>query len=646
MAEAGRRRETHAFQAEVAKLLDIVVNSLYGEKEIFLRELISNASDACDRLRYEALTKPGLIEEAPELAVAIEPDPKGRTLAVSDNGIGMGRAELVENLGTIAHSGSQRFLEELAAVRAKGSGKEKAKAGGLAPELALIGQFGVGFYAAFMVAEKVEVFSRKAGESQGWRWESDGRSGFAVEPAEGVPRGTRVVLHLKKGEDAYLDPARLRTIVKTYSDHIALPIRLAAKPGEAGETVNTASALWTRPKSAIGPEQYKEFYHHVAHALDEPWLTLHLHAEGKIEYSALLFVPGAPPFDLFDPDRKPRLKLYVKRVFITDDCDALLPSYLRFLRGIVDSNDLPLNVSREMLQDNPLVRKIRAGLTKRVLAELAKKAEKEPDAYALFWKSFGAVLKEGLYEDPEQRDAILKLARFASIRDPQALISLSDYVARMAAGQNAIHYITGDDPAALAKSPHLEGFASRGAEVLLLTDPIDEFWVPALGAFEGKPFRSVTQGRAELAGLGAEKPETGAKEAGAGADIGALIALVKLALGDAVKDVRVSERLTESPVCLVADEGDLDIHLERLLREHKRIEQASKRILELNPRHPAIRALNEAVGRDGAGERLTDAAWLLFDQARILEGEPIEDAAAFARRLSGIIELSFGASGA
>jgi molecular chaperone HtpG len=586
---------------------------------------------------------PALLEDAPELAVFLEPDPEARTLAVSDNGVGMGHAELVQNLGTIAHSGSQRFLEELAAAKAK-SGKAKGE-GGLAPELALIGQFGVGFYAAFMVADKVEVFSRKAGEARGWRWESDGRSGFSVEPAEGLARGTRVVLHLKKGEDEYLEPARLRGIVKTYSDHIALPIRLIPKPGAAPETVNAASALWTRPKAEISSEQYREFYHHVAHAFDEPWLTLHLHAEGKIEYSALLFVPGAPPLGLFDPDRKPRLKLYVKRVFITDDCDALVPPYLRFLRGIVDSNDLPLNVSREMLQDNPLIRKIRAGLTKRVLSELAKKAEKKPEAYAAFWKNFGAVLKEGLYEDPEQRETILKLARFASSREPGALTGLADYVAHMKEGQGAIYYIAGDDSAALAKSPHLEGFRSHGVEILFMTDPVDEFWLPALGAFEGRPFRSVTRGAADLSALGEPKGAAGesAKDA-AGAEIGALIALVKLALGDAVKDVRASERLTDSPVCLVADEGDLDIHLERLLRQHKRLDRASKRILELNPRHPAIRALGEAVGRDGTDESLADAAWLLFDQARILEGEPIEDPAAFAKRLSGAIARGFASA--
>jgi molecular chaperone HtpG len=547
----------------------------------------------------------------------------------------MSRAELIENLGTIARSGTQRFLDELATARGRAEG-----AG-----LSLIGQFGVGFYAAFMVADKVEVRSRKAGEQEAWRWESDGRNGFAIEPADGPARGTEVVLHLKADERGYLEPERLRRIVKTYSDHVAFPIRLVSPVGAPPETVNSASALWSRPRNEVTPEQYREFYHHVAHALDDPWLTLHFRAEGKIEYAALLFVPGQRPFDLFEPERKPRLRLYVKRVFITEDCDALIPRYLRFLRGVVDSSDLPLNVSRETLQDNPLVHKIRAGLTGRVLGELDKKAEKEPEGYRAFWENFGAVLKEGLYEDPGQRPTLLKLARFASSRESRSLTTLADYVARMRPGQSSIYYLAGDEARNFAASPQLEGFVDRGLEVLFLSDPVDEFWVAALGEFEGKPFRSITRGAADISRFAPEGKAGGGEKEGAAADLGGLIALMRLALGDAVKEVRASERLTESPVCLVADDADLDIHLERLLRQHRRVSEAAKRILELNPRHPLIRALSEAAGREANNEALSEAAWLLFDQARLLDGESPADTGAFAKRLSAVMARALRASG-
>lgn len=621
MAKQGTAAETHAFQAEVAKLLDIVVNSLYSEKEIFLRELISNASDACDRLRYESLTKPQLLGEEPDLQVRVSTDPKARTVTVVDNGIGMNREELIENLGTIAHSGVERFVDQLT--------------GDQAEDVALIGQFGVGFYSAFMVADRLEVVSRRAGEEAGWRWESRGEGSFSIAQHEGASRGTRIVLHLRKGEDEFLEPERLRRIIEKYSDHIALPIRLEVE-GKA-ETVNTASALWTRPRSQISEDQYKEFYHHVSHAFDDPWLTVHLRAEGKIAYSALLFVPGSKPFDLFHPDRKPRVKLYVKRVFITDDCEELVPPYLRFLRGVVDSDDLPLNISRETLQHNPVLRRIRNGLVNRVLDELKKKAEKEPDAYAAFWDRFGAVLKEGLYEDPERRERLLALVRFRSTTEPEKLTTLADYLARMREGQEAIYHISGEAVDSLRKSPQLEGFTDRGVEVLLLTDPVDEFWIPALGAYQDKPFKSASRGIADLDKIkrpGGEEAEAPEK---AKADLGGLIALFKLALGDEVKDVRASERLIGSPVCLVADEGDLDMHFERLLRQHQRIESQSKRILELNPRHELVRALSGLVGKEGAAQSLSEAAHLLLDQARILEGEPLPDPSAFARRLAHVM---------
>ena len=501
-------------------------------------------------------------------------------------------------------------------------------------DMSLIGQFGVGFYSAFMVAEKVEVLSRKAGESQGWRWVSDGRGEFTVEPLSEAARGATIIVHLREGEDEYLDPARLRRIVKTYSDHIGLPIIL--NEGGKEETINTASALWTRPRSEITAEQYKEFYHHVGHSFDDPWLTLHNKAEGVLEYTSLLFVPSTKPFDLFDPERKSRVKLYVRRVFITDEATDLLPAYLRFLRGIVDSEDLPLNISREMLQSNPMVARIRQQLTRRMLSELAKKAGEAADEYAKFWDNFGAVLKEGLYEDRDHRDELLALARFRSTsRD--GLVSLDDYIAAMKPGQDAIYTIHGDSLDVIKKSPQLEGFRARGIEVLLLTDPIDEFWVPSIGRYKEKPFKSATRGGVDLDKIPlSEAPEATGTEPPA--KLGSLIAIFKLALGESVKDVRSSERLTDSAVCLVADEGDMDMHLERLLKQHRQLDSASRRILEVNPRHKLIERLAASVGEPGASDQLSEFAWLLLDQARIVEGEQLPDPPAFARRLAMLLE--------
>src|SRR3954449_2523564 len=519
--------ETRTFQAEVSRLLDIVAHSLYSEKEIFLRELISNASDACDRLRYAALTEPALAEGDANYRVVLTPVKSSRTLTIADNGIGMNRDELIENLGTIARSGTAAFMQELTGDAGK--------------DMSLIGQFGVGFYSAFMVADKVEVLSRKAGESEGWRWVSDGKGSFTIEPAPNLSRGARIILHMREGEDEYLEPHRIRQIVRTYSDHIALPIVLA--DGSKEETINTASALWTRPRSEITPEQYKEFYHHVGHSFDEPWLTLHAKAEGVLEYSFLLFVPSSKPFDLFDPERKPRLKLYVRRVFITDEGTDLLPPYLRFVRGVVDSEDLPLNISREMLQSNPMVARIRQQLTRRVLSELAKKASEAAEEYAKFWDNFGAVLKEGLYEDREQRDTILPLVRLQSTtRD--GLISLDDYIAAMRPGQEAIYTITGDNLELLKKSPQIEGFRARGVEVLLLADPIDEFWVSTVGTYKEKPFKSATRGGTDLDKIAPADEKEAPARPEPPAKLSSLIAIFKLALGETVKDVRSSERLT------------------------------------------------------------------------------------------------------
>jgi molecular chaperone HtpG len=613
-------QETRSFQAEVSRLLEIVAHSLYSEKEIFLRELISNASDACDRLRYAALTEPALTDGDTGYRVVLTPDKADRTLTVADNGIGMNREELIENLGTIARSGTAAFVNQLSGDARK--------------DMSLVGQFGVGFYSAFMVAEKVEVLSRKAGESAGWRWVSDGKGEFTIEPLPEAARGAKIIVHLREGEDEYLDPTRIRRIVNTYSDHIGLPIVLNATGKE--ETINTASALWTRPRSEITAEQYKEFYHHVGHSFDDPWLTLHNKAEGVLEYTSLLFVPSTKPFDLFDPERKSRVKLYVRRVFITDEGTGLLPPYLRFLRGIVDSEDLPLNVSREMLQSNPMATRIRQQLTRRVLSELAKKASEAADEYDKFWDNFGAVLKEGLYEDREHRDELLGLARFRSTaRD--GLVSLDEYIAAMRPGQDAIYTINGDNLDLIKRSPQLEGFRARGVEVLLMTDPIDEFWVSALGAYKEKPFKSATRGGVDLDRITpAEEREENEPEPPA--KLASLIAIFKLALGDAVKDVRSSERLTDSAVCLVADEGDMDMHLERLLKQHRQLDTASKRILELNPRHKLIERLAATVGDVGASDQLSEFAWLLLDQARIVEGEQLPDPPAFARRLASLLE--------
>jgi molecular chaperone HtpG len=613
-------QETRSFQAEVSRLLEIVAHSLYSEKEIFLRELISNASDACDRLRYAALTEPALAEGDTDYRVLLTPDKKSRTLTIADNGIGMNRDELIENLGTIARSGTAAFMSQLSGDARK--------------DMSLIGQFGVGFYSAFMVAEKVEVLSRKAGETEGWRWVSDGKGEFTIEPLPDAARGASIIVHLREGEDEYLDPARLRRIVHTYSDHIGLPILL--KDGGKEETINTASALWTRPRSEITPEQYKEFYHHVGHSFDDPWLTLHNKAEGVLEYTNLLFVPSTKPFDLFDPERKSRVKLYVRRVFITDEGTDLLPAYLRFLRGVVDSEDLPLNISREMLQSNPTVARMRQQLTRRVLTELGKKATEEPEEYAKFWDNFGAVLKEGLYEDRDQRDSLLELVRFRSTARDE-LVSLDQYIEKMRPGQDAIYTITGDNLEIVKRSPQLEGFRARGVEVLMLTDPIDEFWVPAIGTYKEKPFKSATRGGVDLVKITPpeeepqELPEPPAK-------LASLIAIFKLALGDAVKDVRSSDRLTDSAVCLVADEGDMDMHLERLLKQHHQLDTAAKRILELNPRHKLIERLAASVGETGASDQISEFAWLLLDQARIVEGEQLPDPPAFARRLAQLLE--------
>jgi molecular chaperone HtpG len=608
------------FQAEVSRLLDIVANALYSDKEVFLRELISNAADACDRLRYAAITRPELTEDGAEMGIRLIVDKEARTLTISDAGIGMNRDELIQNLGTIAKSGTSAFLSTL------GDAKK---------DLSLIGQFGVGFYAAFMVSDRVEVVSRHAGEAEAWRWASEGKGEFTVAAAEKATRGTDITLHLKAAEDEFLEEWRIRQIVTKYSDHISVPIRFGTE-AEA-ENLNHAAALWTRPKSEITADEYKEFYHHVAHAFDEPWATLHWRAEGVIDYTALLFVPKTKPFDMGDPGRKHGVKLYVKRVFITEGTEGLIPPYLRFLRGVVESEDLPLNISREMLQLSPVLAKIRAGVTKRVLSELSKRAEKA-DEYAEFWSTFGPILKEGLYEDRDNRAELFKAVRFRSTAG-EDLISIADYVGRMKPDQEAIYFLTGDNIANLRNSPHLEGFRSRGVEVLLLTDSIDEFWPSVVHDFEGKPLRSVTRAGDDLSKIApAEGKDEEKTETAPESDVANLIALIKLTLGEAVKDVKVSPTLRESAVRLVAAEGAPDIHLEKLLRMHGQLQEASAHVLEINAGHRLIREMAKRASAAGAGDSLTDRIWLLLDQARILEGDAVLDPNAFARRLASVLE--------
>lgn len=610
--------ETLAFQAEVSRLLDIVAHALYSEREVFLRELISNAADACDKHRYLALTEPDKAGPQLDYAVTLVPDAEAKTLTIRDTGIGMDRTDLVENLGTIARSGTGKFLEKL-----EGDAKK---------DFSLIGQFGVGFYSAFMVADKVRVVSCKVGAASAFSWESDGRGSFTVAEAEQADRGTSITLFLKEDAAEFFDEWRLKAIVRRYSDHIALPIKLKTAEGE--ETINAASALWTRSKNEVTEEQTKAFYESLTYDSTDPFATLHIKAEGALEYSALLYLPGKRPPDLFTADRQSRVKLYVRRVFITDECKDLMPTWLRFVQGVVDSADLPLNVSREMLQNNPVVRKIRSGLVKKIISELEKKAKAEEgrSAYETFWEAFGPVLKEGLYEDFENRQALLGLARFRSSTE-SGWVSLAEYVGRMKPGQKAIYTASGESVETIAASPHLEGFRAKGVEVLYLTDPIDEFWLPMIGTFEEKPFQSITRGAADLGEITAEGDDKPAAAPETTPDLAALIERLKSVYGDTVKDVRISQRLTDSAVCLVADAGDVDLHLEKLLRAHQRLEQDAKRVLEINPTHPVITKLTATP----AETPLDDAAWLLLDQAHILEGSPVRDPRAFARRLESVL---------
>ena len=629
------KSESRPFEADVAKLLQLMVHSVYSDKSVFLRELIANAADACERLRYEAIANPALLGDDVKPRIILSVDADKRTLAVEDNGIGMSREEMVEALGTIARSGTKAFLDRIAATEA-GKGSDGGAQVAPGDSNAFIGRFGVGFYSAFMVAERVDVLSHRAGTDTSWLWSSDGQGTFTVTavPADAIRRGTRVILHLLEDAKSYTERSTLERLVKAQSGHVPVPIAIIDKPGAEPAEITDGAALWTKPKSEITHGDYTDFYRSIAGQFDDPALTIHFRAEGRQDYTTLFFVPGSRPFDLFDPDRKGRIKLYVKRVFITDDAD-ILPRYLRFVRGLVDSADLPLNVSREKIQESPLLAAIRKGATGRVLSELERLAEKEPVAYAKIWETFGAVLKEGIYEDFERRDALLALARFKTTASADAWRSLKDYAGALKPNQTAIYYLAGDDMERLKSSPQLEGFRARGIEVLLLPDPVDSFWVMPGVSFDGKPLKSVTQGAADLAAIArTDAKEEPQQEAAPSVKI--FVAFLKSILGEAVSDVRMSDRLTDSAVCLVAPDSGPDRALEKILASAGRLPSAAKPILEVNPRHELVTAL-AALG-DGDRAFKEDAAHLLFDEARVLDGERPADARLFSDRLARVLE--------
>jgi len=630
-------KETLGFQAEVKQLLNLMIHSLYSNKEIFLRELISNASDAADKLRFEALSDNSLYGPDADLKIRVAFDRKARTLSVSDNGVGMSREEVIRNIGTIAKSGTREFLQSLTGDQAK--------------DARLIGQFGVGFYSSFIVAERVTLVTRRAGlpAEEAVRWESDGGGEFSIEAAEKPGRGTEVTLHLREGEDELLGDLRLKQIVRKYSDHIAIPIVMKKLKwdketsqeifSEEDETLNQASALWARPKAEISDEQYQEFYKHVAYDMEAPLAWTHNRVEGRQEYVQLLYLPARAPFDLWDRHERRGLKLYVRRVFIMDDAEQLLPAYLRFVRGVVDSNDLPLNISREILQESRDIEAIRAGCTKRVLSLLEELAEKEKDKYAAFWKEFGRVLKEGAGEDPANRERLAKLLRFSSTHSDgeEQGVSLADYVSRMQPGQEKIYYVTAETFPGAKNSPHLEVFRKRGVEVLLLSERVDEWLVANLAEYEGKPLVSVAKGELDLGKIETEEEKKEHEK-----HIGehrALVARLKDALGDKVKDVRVTSRLTQSPACLVADEHEMGGNLSRILKAVGQKVPQAKPILEINPAHPMVVRLEKEE------KHFADWGNLLFDQALLAEGGQLEDPAGFVRRMNELMLEMAGEGG-
>jgi molecular chaperone HtpG len=624
-------KETLGFQAEVKQLMQLMIHSLYSNKDIFLRELISNASDAADKLRFEALSDPALFENDSELKIRVAFDREARTLTISDNGIGMNRQEVIEHIGTIAKSGTREFFSQLSGDQQK--------------DAALIGQFGVGFYSAFIVAERVTLTTRRAGltSEHGVRWESEGAGEYTLETVSHAARGTEIVLHLREGEDEFLSDWKIKTVIRTYSDHITLPILMKKSewkdgvevPTDEDDTVNRASALWTRPKKDISDEEYHAFYTHVAHDAEAPLAWSHNRVEGKQEYLSLLYVPSHAPFDLYDRDHRHGIKLYVRRVFIMDDAEQLMPQYLRFVRGVIDSSDLPLNVSREILQHSRDIDNIRAGSVKKVLGLLEGLAGNEPEKYAGFWQAFGRVLKEGPGEDFANKDRIAGLLRFASTHaDSDAqIVSLKDYVNRMKDGQSAIYFISADSFAAAKHSPHLEIFRKKGIEVLLLSDRVDEWLTSNLNEFDGKPLRSVAKGGLDLGVLEDEAEKVAQQEAEDA--FKSLTDKIQATLGERVKGVRVTHRLTDSPACLVTGEGDMSANLERLLKAAGQSAPTVKPTLEINPQHALVTRLNRELDE----ARFADWANLLFEQALLAEGGQLEDPASFVRRLNGLLAM-------
>ena len=615
------QKETLGFQTEVKQLLKLMIHSLYSNKEIFLRELISNASDACDKLRFEALSDAALFEGDAELKIRITYDKTARTLTLSDNGIGMSRNEVIENIGTIARSGTREFLDRLTGDQSKDAN--------------LIGQFGVGFYSSFIVADKVTLITRRAGvgAEHGVCWESAGEGDYTLETVNKAQHGTDVILHLREGEDDFLNDWRLQSIIRKYSDHITLPIVMKLDGKDTEEAVNQANALWARPKSEITAEQYTEFYKHVAHDFEPALAHVHSKVEGKQEYTMLLYVPAHAPFDLWDKEQRHGIKLYVRRVFIMEDVEKLMPHYLRFVRGVIDSNDLPLNVSREILQHSRDIDTIRAGASKKVLGMLEEMAETDPEKFTKFWNEFGRVLKEGVGEDFGNKERIAKLLRFATtLSDIEAeQVSLADYVARMKEGQDKIYYVTADSFAAAKNSPHLEIFRKKGVEVLLLHDRVDEWLVSNLPEFEGKALQSVAKGELDLGALeDADEKKAREQEDDTFKDF---VTKVQTALGEQVKEVRISHRLTDSPACLVVDAQEMGMNLERMLKAAGQAVPTSKPILEVNAQHPVV-ALLQAEGDD---VRFGDFSQILFDQALLSEGGQLNDPAGFVKKLNGLM---------
>ena len=624
------KSEKLEFQTEVSQLLKLMINSVYSEKEVFVRELVSNASDACDKLRYLATTKEKLLQSDPDLKIQIEIDKKESLITITDNGIGMDRDDLVNNLGTIARSGTAQFIKEATETK----------------DLSLIGQFGVGFYSAFMVASDLKVITRKAGDKKIWIWKSDGESNFTIEESDDLEllnsnRGTKVILSITKEGKEYLEKIRIEEIIRKYSDHISIPIfvrDIKDKVDEKPEAINSALALWTRPKNKITKEQYKEFYNHVGQMYDDPWLTSHYKAEGQIEYTVLNFIPSTKPFDLYDPARENRLKLYVKKVFITDNCPELIPPYLRFLRGVIDSEDLPLNISREMLQNNPVVKKIRNALVRRTIGDLKKKLANDRSAYEEFWSNFGPVIKEGIYEDAEKKDTLLEIALFKNSNSTK-LITLDEYIETMGKKQKDIYFITGDKYENVINNPSLEGYKSRGVNVLILDDAVDSFWTSSTPNYKEKNIKSVTKGVDDLDSI--SKKKTDNKDKKEDKSLEPLIILLKDKLKDKVKDVRTSSRLTESPVCLVVDESAMDPQLEKILQQHNQLQQgASLKILEINPDHKLIKKLAKMSKDKASIGDIENIGILLYEQSMILDGEKPSDPVSFSKKLIDTISAS------